>query len=99
MVGAVEDITIQPTENPDCRVYNTRYELCSAPERGCRGEPSELGEFGCLVLDFRGVVSVTLLPYMMIVIKAPLFHWEEVEPKILELLSDFVRSQRLIDVA
>jgi len=98
---AVEDITVQPTENPNCRVYNTRYELSSVPERGYRGCPGELGAFGQLVLEVDGVVQVTIGPYVLVIDKAPLFSWEDVEGYkdseggVLFLLSEFVRSQRV----
>jgi hypothetical protein len=90
----VEDITIQPTENPNMRVYNTRYELSSSPEQGYRGASPELSEFGKLILAIDGVVSVTLGPYVLLVTKAPLFVWNEVEPKVVEILSELARSQR-----
>jgi len=93
------EITVQPTENPDIRAYNTRIELSSKPEAGMRGCSEGLGEFGQLVLDIRGVMHVFVNSYVMLVTKASLFDWCEIDPSIQDLLKGLVISQRLIDDA
>ena len=90
-----EDVTIQPTSDPNQRVYNVRFEMASSPQQGYRGNCPELGPFGQLVLAIEGVVQVAIGPYVLLVTKAPLFSWNEVEPGVVHLLSEFVRSQRV----
>ena len=91
---STEDITVQPTDNPNQRVYNLRYEMASAPEMGYRGNAPQLGPFGQLILEIDGVVQVAIGPYVLLVTKAPLFTWDEVHPQIEHLLAELVRSQR-----
>lgn len=90
------DISVQATEDPAVRAYHTRFEMTSAPEFGSRGCDDQLGEFGRLMLGIRGVTQVHILPYAMLITKAPLFLWDEVDDKVTDILKGFARSQRLL---
>ena len=89
----VANVTLEMTNDPNIRVYHTRFELCSTFEEGSRGSSGELSEFSNLMLEIRGVAHVRLLPYVLMIFKAPLFDWTEVEPKVIDLLSSFAKSQ------
>lgn len=95
-MSSVVEIAVQSTSDPNSRAYHTRFELSSKPETGMRGCSEELGAFGNLVLEVRGVVQVCVGPYVLLVTKAPLFEWDEVDASIQEILKTFVISQRQI---
>lgn len=83
----VAEFIVQETDQPDMRVYNVRHELTeAAAEDGVRGSSEMLGSFGKLVVGIRGVEVVRIQPYRFFVSKAVAFTWEEVEPKIVELV-------------
>jgi hypothetical protein len=48
------------------------------------------------MLGIRGVTQVHILPYALLVTKAPLFLWDEVDDKVTDILKGFARSQRLL---
>lgn len=93
----IAEISVQSTSDPNAKVYHTRFELSSGPESGIRGASAEVGEFGNLVLDIRGVVQVAVCPYVMLVTKAPLFEWGEIDPRVEDLLRGFAVSQHLLE--
>ena len=96
-MGAKELVLIQPTDDPDMRVYHVRDELTeSKSEDGCKGFEDELGAFGKLILGIRGVEVVRIQPYRFFVSKASMYSFEEIEPAICSLISSFVRSQELL---
>lgn len=88
------DITTQHTQDPNTKVYHTRYELTDKSESGMRGDDAELSEMGRLFLGIRGVVQVQMSTYVLLITKAPLFDWGEVEPAVGIILNLFVTSQR-----
>lgn len=96
---SVAEITVQQTNDPNVLVYHTRFELASAPEMGLRGCEEEVGAFGKLILEIRGVVQVHVGPYMLLVTKAPLFEWPEIDPSVQDILKSFAKSQRLMEDA
>lgn len=98
-MASVAEITVQLTNDPNVWVYHTRFELVSAPEVGLRGCVEEVGAFGRLILEIRGVVQVNVGPYMLLVTKAPLFAWPEIDPSIQAILKTFAMSQRQIEDA
>ena len=95
-MASVAEITVQLTNDPNVWVYHTRFELASGLESGVRGCSEEVGAFGKLILEIGGVVQVNLGPYMLLVTKAPLFKWPEIDPIIQEILKTFAISQRQI---
>lgn len=87
-------VTSQQTENPNVKVYHTRFEMCSGPESGTRGDCDKLGPFGQIVLLISGVVKVDVCPYILVVTKATLYDWQEISPVVDQILSDFSKSQK-----
>jgi len=98
-MASTTQISVQPTNDPNMKAYNTRFEMASAPESGSRGNSDELGEFGRLILNIRGVAQVHVCAYVMLVTKAPLFEWNEIDPDIEKLLRMFAISQRQLEGA
>jgi hypothetical protein len=96
-MSKVAEITVQPTQDPNVKAYHTRYEMAETAEEGFRGRTNEMGEFGKLFLQIRGVIHVHVSPYVLLVTKAPLFEWAEISPTIEEILKNFTRSQRLLN--
>ena len=90
----VDEIVVNPTQDPNIVVYNTRFEMSSGPEVGCRGSAGELGAFGNLMLEISGVVQVHVHSYMLLITKAPLFSWDEIRPRVEIILKEFATSQR-----
>jgi hypothetical protein len=90
---SVATLTVQATNDPDVKAYHTRFELSSGPEVGSRGCDESVGEFGRLVLAIPGVAQVHVCPYILLITKAPLFEWAEIEPVVLQILKEFARSQ------
>jgi hypothetical protein len=93
-MSMVAEITAQPTNDPNIKVWHSRYQMTSGPEAGSRGSDEFLGEFGRLLLDIEGVAEVQVIPYTALVKKAVLFEWDEVGPRVELVLGEFVRSQR-----
>ena len=98
-MSSIVDISVQHTTDPNVKVYNTRVELTGKPEVGFRGCADEVGAFANLVLEIDGVTQVQLGSYVLIVTKAPLYSWDEVQPKVRGLLETFVISQRQLAAA
>jgi hypothetical protein len=96
-MASVAEITVQLTNDPNVWVYHTRFELADKPETGVRGCSEEVGAFGNLILEIRGVVGVQVGPYILLVTKAPLFDWVEIDPSVQEILKTFARSQKQIE--
>lgn len=93
----LEKVIMQLTQQPCMRLYNVRYELTdSAAEDGCRGSIENLGEFGHLVMEIRGIEVVRIQPYRIFISKAALFSWDEIEPSVIKLLESFNLSQDLL---
>jgi hypothetical protein len=67
--------------------------MTSGPESGARGLVEHLGEFGRMILAIEGVVEIQIIPYTVLVKKAYLFGWDEINPKVDALLGEFVKSQ------
>jgi hypothetical protein len=91
------DLTWQPTNDPNTNAYHTRYILSGTPESGSRGAVDDLGEFGRLILDIPGVVQVHVQAYVLLVTKAPLFDWDEVDSEVTKILVLFAASQKQLD--
>lgn len=92
-----EEVIVQTTEEPCMRVYNVKYELTEkAAEDGCRGRVDELGSFGQLLCQIRGIEVVRVQPYRFFVSKAVMFSWDEIQPHILDLLQSLTASQKLL---
>ena len=98
-MSSVVDVSVQPTTDPNMRAYHARFEMSGGPEVGTRGNSEELGEFGRLVLEIRGVAQVHVCSYVMLVTKAPLFEWSEIGPEVERLLRMFAASQRQAEEA
>jgi hypothetical protein len=93
------DISVQNTTDPNVRGYHTRFGMVDAPESGSRGNSAELGAFGSLFLDIRGVAHVQVGPYILLITKAPLFSWQEIDPEVVKILKMAVTSQRQMQEA
>lgn len=92
-------VTVQGTENPNVRAYHTRFEMSSSPECGIRGGNNDLGAFGEIVLAIRGVVTVQVMPYVLLVTKALLFDWPEIDVEVQKILIEFAKSQNQLEEA
>jgi hypothetical protein len=75
-VPTVAEISVQPTQDPNVKAYHTRYEL---------------GEFGLLMLEIRGVTQVHVMPYLLLITKGQMFEWDEISPKVEDILKGFGR--------
>lgn len=90
----VAEISVQPTSDPNMKAYHTRFEMSSGPEQGSRGNFDELGEFGRLFLKIKGIVQVHVCPYTLLVTKASLYEWPEIDPDVIKILRHFAISER-----
>lgn len=97
MSATIADVSIQSTQDPNTKAYHTRFELAEAVESGVRGDSTGLGEFGNMILEMRGVVQVQVSSYLILVTKAPLFNWEEIENSVTDLLKIFAISMRQLE--
>jgi hypothetical protein len=95
-VPTVAEISVQSTQDPNVKAYHTRYEMSSGHEAGVRGSSDELGEFGLLMLEIRGVTQVHVMPYLLLITKGQMFEWDEISPKVEDILKGFAKSQRLL---
>ena len=75
--------------DPDQRLYFSRTELVELSEMAERGDGQEHSPITAAVLEIPGVIFTVIKPYSVVVIKAPPFSWEELEPSILRLLTAF----------
>jgi len=86
-------VHIETYPNAQWRAYHTRIQLIDQPvemvERGasCTLSSHPIPGFAELLLKIPGVASVTLRPYTADVQKAVAFEWNEIEPRILEVLT------------
>jgi hypothetical protein len=72
------------------RVYHTRIELY--PPSG--EKPAELE---AAVLEVPGITGCMTHRYRLIVAKAPLFEWAEIDPLIIDLLKLFAGVKRVLE--
>lgn len=93
------DLSVQPTSDPNVKAYNTRFEMVSVPETGHRGCASELSDFSQILLEIRGITQVYVGAYVLLVTKAPLFQWCEIDGSVTDLLKHFVVSQKQLEDA
>ena len=98
-MAAMAEISVQPTNDPNVKAYHTRFSLSDGPEVGTRGCSDDVGAFGNLILEIRGIAQVHVGPYVLLVTKAPLFEWAEIDPSIQEILKTFAISQKQIEDA
>ena len=97
-MSTVAQVTSQSSNDPNIMVFHTRFEMSEGPEAGTRGHACELGEFGQLFLEIRGVSQVHVTPYVLLITKAQLFEWDEITPSVTAILEQFVRSQKPLDI-
>jgi len=93
------ELTTQPTNDPNMKAYHTRHVIASVAESGRRGTAEITSEFGSLLLNIDGVIQYHICPYVILITKANLFTWEEVEPKVNDLLVSYILSQRQLESA
>jgi len=92
-------IGVQMTQDPNVRAYHTKVELTEKQaESGAKGATDEVGELSKMILEIRGVERVIMTPYTVLVGKAQLFGWEEVEPAVLDLLKSLSKTILGIEV-
>jgi hypothetical protein len=97
MPATTESIILQVTEDPNLRIFNVRAELTEKKvEDGCIGDPSDLGAFGRLILGIRGIEVVRVQTYRIFVSKAVMFSWDEIQPKVVDVLTCFVKSNEML---
>ena len=93
-MAAVAEISVQPTGDPHSKVYHTRTELVETSEAAHRSDRSNASAFGSMFLDIDGVISVAIGPYLLMVTKAPLFDWAEIDFKVESILTQFVKASQ-----
>lgn len=86
-------VCVQQTQDPNIMVYHTRFEMVDKTEEGWRGDTEGLGEFGKLFLEIRGVQHVRVTPYMIFIMKGVAFQWNEVQSKVLDILTTFASPE------
>jgi len=92
-VNTVE-IATMPTDSPDAKVWKTRHELLvdrpsEAAFKHCGEGLTQLSQD---ILAIHGVESVQLFPYTLVVTKASLFSWNEIDGKVERALKHNVLS-------
>ncbi len=92
---------VEQTENPDVRIYGSRLPLL--PEGwGVQGLikgqqsrddlPFEVAPVLKLVADVPGVAQAEVRAYQIVVIKSPVFSWEEIDLHMLPLMRGVVSA-------
>lgn len=77
------------SSDPEQRTYFSREELSNRIEFAERGDGEEHGAFLTALLEIPGLAFGSVRPYVIVIVKAPPFSWEEIEPSILRLLTAF----------
>ncbi len=86
---------MQTTNDPNTKVYNTRYELTERVESGTKHDQTDLGDLAKIFFkEVRGVVQVQMAAYAVMITKAPLFDWVEIDCGVQGILRMFVASQK-----
>jgi len=89
--AAVVGVQLTPDDNMRC--FHIRHELTGIKaEIGYKGESSELGALGRLLLEIRGVECVSVQAYSVTVQKGAMFDWPEIQEKIVDILVTVCRS-------
>lgn len=94
-MNAIVEIASMPTDTPHAKVWATRHEIivgktCEAAFKNVDSEDTSL--LAQAILQIRGVESVQLYPYNVVVTKAMLFSWNEIDDQIERLLKEHVIS-------
>lgn len=88
-------------ENPDCTIYFSKqvltrtkglqfYKFASKGQNLETGEQVELDVLAEEVLTIDGIQFMAIFPYYIVVLKAKMWEWDEIdETKILKLLTSF----------
>jgi len=71
--------------NPEMRTYHVRLEMVEETVDCKRGTATE-SSVAELLLSLKGIEALRLAPYHAIVMKAPMFAWDEVHPKVVEVM-------------
>lgn len=88
-------IGIEPSSNRNVRAYHVQEELTEeAALDGSKGHPGNLNPLGNLLLSVKGVESVQVRPYTVLVAKAEMFDWAPIELEVLEVLQYGIRAIR-----
>lgn len=88
-------LTTSPTNDPDLRAWHSRYELISGQSAEAALRYTATEENSQLlrdILDIPGVESVQIRPYILLVSKAHLFEWTEIELEVERLVRWHVTS-------
>ena len=96
---ATADISVQNTDHPDRLVYHTKFEMVSENVCAIRGDSVELDGLPQMVMDVRGIVKISVYPYMLAITRAPMFDWKDIKPGVEEILKMFVMSQKQLEDA
>jgi Scaffold protein Nfu/NifU N terminal len=98
-----EDIAafgVEQTDNKHMRIYHTRMVLTDSVAQlvsNCEGINEQTEGLAEYVLGIRGVTQVQIERHRFGVIKSPMYEWEEIHPKIAELLKWARVPESLID--
>lgn len=77
-----------PPNNADVRIYFSRTPLTEKSAVAERGRSTNNPVLAC-ILTVPGIAGARVTPYSLLVRKAEMFEWEEIEPSLLRLLTSF----------
>lgn len=75
--------------NPHARIYHTRMvltEYIAQIVTACEGITEQLEGVAEYLMGIRGVIQIQVERHKFTVVKSPMFGWDEIEPKIVDLL-------------
>ena len=81
------ETNVRTWPNPDCRTYSARVELCDKYESAQRGFTNPESEILRLIWTIPGIQGLSARGYELQLVRTPAFGWEEIEPRVLELLN------------
>jgi hypothetical protein len=91
-------ILAQPTHDPDTRVYHVKDRITDIRIAAAAGD-SDVSDLAQIFLDIDGVSGVRIDPYLVLISKAPLYEWDEVEGRVLDILKTHSTTRFYIDSA
>lgn len=75
--------------DPQTRVYHSRTPLTNRPEEMAYAMQRPRNAVLEAVVRIRGVECAKVRPYVLIVRRAAMFEWDEIEPSLLRLIASF----------
>jgi hypothetical protein len=90
---------VTTTDNTDVLVFHSRAKLTQhlweAGQANCAVD--EMCPVGQIILGIPGVTTCKIEPYGVAVVKAPLYDWDEIRPKIMNAILEWNRHLLFLD--